>query len=112
MVLKKEKLENKWGNSEENIHVIHELHRDQDASNEQAMHVERIDGQKGLALRESVEINIGNDEARGATIGVLENPLEVGLDGDGWPGKAMKDRDLLRLERASNVVGLSHPLEE
>lgn len=76
------------------------------------MHVERIDGQKGLPLRESVEINICNDETRGATIGVLEDPLKVGLDGDGGPSEAVKDRDLLCFEQAGNVVGLGHPLEE
>lgn len=46
------------------------------------MHIERIDGQQGLLLRETVEINVGNDETRWATIGILEDPLKVALDGD------------------------------
>lgn len=100
------------GEFEENLHVIHELCRDQNASNEQAMNIERIDGQQGLALRESVEINVGNDEARGATIGVLEDPLKVALDGDGGPGEAVEGGDLLLLKLARDVVGLCHALEE
>lgn len=76
------------------------------------MDIERIDGQQGLPLRESVEINIGNDEARRATIGVLEDPLKVALDGDGGPGEAVEDGDLLCTKSARDVVGLCHALEE
>lgn len=97
---------------EENLHVIHELCRDQNTSYEQPMDIERIDWQQRLPLCESVEINIGDDEARGATIGVLEDPLKIALDGDGGRGEAMEDRDLLRLEPAPNVVGLCYALEE
>jgi hypothetical protein len=104
--------DHKEGKFEENLHVIHELCRDQYTGNEQAMNIERIDGQRGLPLRESVEINVGNDEARRATIGVLEDPFEVALDGDGGPGEAVEDGDLLRLELACEVVGLCHALEK
>jgi len=84
--------DHKEGKFEENLHVIHELCRDQYTGNEQAMNIERIDGQRGLPLRESVEINVGNDEARRATIGVLEDPFEVALDGDGGLCHALEKR--------------------
>jgi hypothetical protein len=76
------------------------------------VNIERIDGQQGLLLRESVKINIGNNETRWTTIGVLEDPLKVALDGDGRPCKTVEHRDSLCLQSASNIVGLSHMLEK
>lgn len=49
------------------------------------MNVEGIDGQRRLPLSKAIEINVCNNEARWAAIGVLENSLQVALDGDGRP---------------------------
>lgn len=76
------------------------------------MHIERIDGQQGLLLRETVKINVGNNETRWATIGILEDPLKVALDGDGRPCEAMEHWNSLRIQSGSGVVGLGHAVEE
>lgn len=86
--MKKKKKTTKLNNSTQedqeksNLHIVHELCRDQDAGNEQAMNVEGINRKQRLSLREAVEVNVGNDEARRAAICVLEDPLEVALQRD------------------------------
>ncbi|CAN6566045.1 unnamed protein product [Malus baccata var. baccata] len=60
--------------------IVHELCRDQDAGDEQAMDIKGIDQQQWLHLSEPVEVDVGDDKARWATIGVLEDPLEVAMD--------------------------------
>ena len=54
------------------------------------MRIEGAEGQRGLALREPVKVDEGNNEARWAAIGILEDPLKVTLDGNGGPCEAMK----------------------
>lgn len=76
------------------------------------MHIERIDGQQGLLLRESVEINIGNNETRWTTIGILEDPLKVALDRDGRPCEAMEHWNSLRTQSGSGVIRLGDAVEE
>ncbi|KAL4308482.1 hypothetical protein GQ457_01G052490 [Hibiscus cannabinus] len=76
------------------------------------MNVERIEGQRRLPLSEPVQVNIGDDEARGAAICVLVNPAEVGLDRDGRPRQPMEDRDLLGLNTGVNIVGFGHLLDK
>lgn len=44
------------------------------------MHVEGVDGKGGLSLSESVEVDVGDDEARGAAVGVLEDSLKVAMN--------------------------------
>lgn len=44
------------------------------------MDIEGIDGQQWLHLSEPVEVDVGDDEARWAAIGVIEDPLEVAVD--------------------------------
>lgn len=46
------------------------------------MDVEGVDGDGGVALEEAVEVDVGDDVARGATIGEAEDAFEVALDGD------------------------------
>lgn len=94
------------------IYVIHELCRDQDAGDEQAVDIEGIDGQQWLRLSEAVEVDVGNDEARGAAICVLEDPLEVAVDCNGGCGEAVEKRQPLgRLEPPAQIVGFGHSLE-
>lgn len=76
------------------------------------MHIERIDGQQGLLLRESVEINIGNNETRWTTIGILEDPLKVALDRDGRSCEAMEHWNSLRIQSGSGVIRLGDAVEE
>ena len=47
------------------------------------MNVEGIDGQRGLSLSKTIQINVSNDVARWATIGVLEDSRKVALNGYG-----------------------------
>lgn len=93
------------------LHVIHELGRDQDTGDEQSMNIERIDGQSLLSLGEPVQVDIGDHKARGAAIGVLENPLQVAVDWDCGLCEAVEDRELLRLEPPVQVVGLGYPVQ-
>ena len=46
------------------------------------MNIEGVDGRRGLALREPVEVNEGNNEAGRTAIGVLEDPLKVTMNGN------------------------------
>lgn len=39
------------------------------------MNIEGIDRQRGLSLNKAIEINVGNDEATRATIGVLKDSV-------------------------------------
>lgn len=94
------------------LHIIHELCGDHDAGDEEAVDVKGVDGQGGLAVGEAVEVNVGDDEAGGAAIGVLEDPLEVALDGDAGAGEAVEDGDLLRLKLGGEIVGVGDSLEE
>ncbi|KAH1205314.1 hypothetical protein GmHk_16G046049 [Glycine max] len=48
-----------------------------DTSDQQTVHVEGVDGKGGLSLSESIEVDVGNDEARGVAVGVLEDSLKV-----------------------------------
>lgn len=73
-----------------NSQIIHELSSNHDTGNQKPMHIEGIDGQRGLALREPVEVNEGYNEAGRAAIGVFEDPLKVTLDGNGGPGETME----------------------
>lgn len=68
------------------LHIIHELGGDHDAGDEEAVDVKGVDRQRRLAVSEPIEVNVGDDEAGGATICVLEDPLQVGLNGDSGPG--------------------------
>jgi hypothetical protein len=54
--------------SEDYLHIIHELDRDQDTCDEQSMHIERIERKTGLSLRKPIKIHISNNKTRGATI--------------------------------------------
>lgn len=75
---------------------------------------EGVDGQRGLLLREPLEVDVGDHEARRAAVGVLEDPVEVAPDRDRRPRQAVEDRDPLRLLdlEAAHVVGLRHLLEK
>ena len=73
------------------LHVIHELGSNHDTGDDQPMNIEGIDGQRWLPLREPIEIDIGDNIAGGAAIGILEDPLQVALDGDGGSGQTMED---------------------
>lgn len=73
-----------------NLHIIHELSGDHDTGNEETMYVEGVNGQQWLPLSEAVEVHVGHNEARRATVGVLEDPLEVAVDGDSGPGQPME----------------------
>uniref|UniRef100_A0A803P320 Uncharacterized protein n=1 Tax=Cannabis sativa TaxID=3483 RepID=A0A803P320_CANSA len=86
------------------LQIVHELGGDHDTGDEQAMNIKGVNGQQWLTLSKTIKINISNDEARRATIGVLEDPLKVGVDGNGGSGKAMEDRDLLGVEWPIQVV--------
>lgn len=68
------------------------------------MNIEGIDGEGGLPLSETIEIDVSDNEARRAAIGVLEDSLEVAMNRDRRSGQAMEHRDLLRLEMLLNVV--------
>lgn len=74
------------------------------------MDVEGIDRQRRLHLDEPIQVDVGDDEATGAAVCVLEDPLQVVLDRDRGPGQAMEDRDLLLL--AVGVVRSRYPLEK
>ena len=76
--------------SRENSHIIHELSSNHDTGNQEPMRIEGADGQRGLALREPVKVDEGNNEARWAAIGILEDPLKVTLDGNVGPCEAME----------------------
>lgn len=71
-------------------HVIHEFGREHDAGDEEAVDVERSNRQRRLPLREPVEVDVGNNVARWAAVCILEDSLEVALDGDAWPAEAME----------------------
>lgn len=76
------------------------------------MDIEGIDGQQWLRLSEAVEVDVGNDEARGAAICVLEDPLEVAVDCNGGCGEAVENRQPLgRLEPPAQVVGFGNSFE-
>lgn len=73
------------------------------------MNIERIDGQRGVTLHETIEIDVGNNVARRAAVCILEDSVEISVNGDGGPSEAMEDGHLkLRVV----VVGLRHLLEE
>ena len=74
------------------------------------MHVEGVDGKGGLSLSESIEVDVGNDEARGVAVGVLEDSLKVALNWDVWPCQAMEHWDLLVLLVV--IIWLSHPFKK
>lgn len=42
------------------LQVVHELGGDQDAGDEQAVHIEGVDGERWLALREPVKVDVGD----------------------------------------------------
>ena len=58
-----------------NSRIIHKFSSNKNAGDEQAMNIEGIDGEGGLSLNEAIEINVGNDEATGAAIGVLQDSV-------------------------------------
>ena len=77
------------------------------------MHVEGVDGQRGLSLSESIEVDVGDDEAWRAAIRVLEDSLKIALNWDVWPCQAMEHWDLLvLLEVLVVIIWLSHPLKK
>lgn len=76
------------------------------------MHIEGVHGQRGLALTEPAKVDEGHDEARGAAIGVLEDPPKVTLDGNGRPCEAMEGGNLVGFELRVEVIGGGHPLEK
>lgn len=76
------------------------------------MYIERIDGQRGLFLRKTIEINVGNNEARGATIGVLKDPLKIALKGNGGASEAVENRDLLGLKTTAIIISISNMLKK
>lgn len=78
-------------NEVKDLHVIHELGRDQNAGDEQPMNIERVDGQRSLLLSKTIKINIGDDEARRATVSILKDPFKVAMNGDRRASEAMKD---------------------
>lgn len=59
------------------------------------MDIERIDWKRRLFLGKTVKINVGNNEAGGTTIGVLEDSFEIVLNRYVGPGEAMEHRDPL-----------------
>jgi hypothetical protein len=84
-------------------HVVHELGGDHDGGDEQAVHAVRVDadhrGPRLLillpvqrALREAVEVDVGDDEARGAAPRVPVDPLRVPPHGDRRQGLAPERR--------------------
>lgn len=76
------------------------------------MNIEGIDGEQRLFLGKTVKINICHDEARRATICVLEDPLQVTFYRNRGPGQPVKDRHFLRTKTAKNVVRLRHSLKK
>lgn len=44
------------------------------------MHIEGVDGQRGLPLSETIKIDICNNEARWTAVGILEDSLKVALN--------------------------------
>jgi len=48
---------------ERELHVIHEFGSYHDTCDQQSMNIEGVDGERGLSLSETVEVDIGNDEA-------------------------------------------------
>lgn len=87
-------------------HVIHEFGSHHDTGDEEAMDIQRIDRQSGLALGEPIEVNVSDNEARWAAIGVLQNPVKIVVDGDVGAGEAVEDRDFLGVQQAVEIVGL------
>lgn len=97
-----------------NSHVVQELGGDHDAGDEQAVDVEGVERERRLPLREPLEVDVGDHEAGGAAVGVLEDPLQVAPDRDGGPRQAVEDRDPLGLlvDLAVQVVGLRRLLQQ
>jgi len=48
---------------ERDSHVIHEFGSYHDTCDQQSMNIEGVDRERGLSLSETVEVDIGNDEA-------------------------------------------------
>lgn len=95
--------------------IIDELRRHNDARHHQAVDIEG--GEMGSRpLEEPVDVNLGEDEARGAAPRVLKDPLQVAIYGEIGSSQAVEDggRALLlpALLLKRPVVLLDRPLEE
>lgn len=44
------------------------------------MNIEGIDGERGVALREAIEVDVGDNVAGRAAVSILENSVEIALD--------------------------------
>lgn len=98
-----------------NLQIIHELGSNKNTCNEQTMNIKGVDRQQWLPLSKAIKINISNNEARVATIGILEDPFKVGMKRDRWASQAMERRVLLRFDGRvivhEIVVRLGHSLK-
>jgi len=76
--------------------------------------IERIDRQQRLPPGEAIEVDISNDEAGGAAIGVPEDPLEVAPDRYRRPSKAVerRARHLPGVKSEVEIVRLGYSLKQ
>lgn len=75
-----------------------EFDGEQERSDEDAMHIVPIEGELALGHVVAVDVHDGDDEAVGGVVGVLVQPAQVGLQGDGW--------HLLRIEHGLALLRL------
>lgn len=88
------------------VGVVKELCSDHDASDEQAMDIERGEEEAGILLNDAIQIDDGQDEALRAAVGILHEPFQIGLDRDGRRTTCVEHSQLGRVQRGL-VIALS-----
>jgi hypothetical protein len=81
--------------------------------------VEGVDGERGAAAQEAVEVDVGDDVAGRAAAGEAEDALQVAADGDGRLGEPLERRQYRgassssrRRRRRRGVVAFRHALQQ
>lgn len=96
-----------------NLHIVHELSRNQHTGDKHTVDTEGINRQIRLVLNKPIEINISHNETRRTAIGVCENPFEVVLDWDIGLGECMEDWGFLSLMKSAvDIVRLCNSMKE